>query len=63
MSSESLIVDIRELDWELLGRTVGPSDDEFFELASDFLIEQFEKMGAKAKTELISDLQMSVSWQ
>jgi tetratricopeptide (TPR) repeat protein len=33
------------------------------DLASDFLIEQFRKMGAEAETELVSDLQMSVSWQ
>ena len=63
MSSESLTVDLRELDWELLDSTEGLSDDEVLELASDFLIEQFEKMGANAETELVSDLQMSVSWQ
>jgi len=62
MSSESLTVDLRELDWDLLDRTDGLSDDEVLDLASDFLIEQFEKMGATAETELVSDLQMSVSW-
>jgi tetratricopeptide (TPR) repeat protein len=63
MSSQSLTVDLRELDWELLESTEGLSDDEVLELASDFLIEQFRKMGAKAETELVSDLQLSVSWQ
>lgn len=63
MSIESLTVDLRELDWELLDSTDGLSGDEVLDLASDFLIEQFEKMGAKAETELVSDLQMSVSWQ
>jgi tetratricopeptide (TPR) repeat protein len=62
MSSESLTVDLRELDWKLLDSTDGLSDDEVLDLASDFLIEQFRKMGAKAQTELLSDLQMSVSW-
>jgi tetratricopeptide (TPR) repeat protein len=62
MSSESLTVDLRELDWELLDSTDGLSDDEVLDLASDFLIEQFRKMGAEAETELVSDLQMSVSW-
>jgi tetratricopeptide (TPR) repeat protein len=63
MSIESLTVDLRELDWELLDSTDGLSDDEVLALASDFLIEQFYKMGAKAETELVSDLRMSVSWQ
>ena len=63
MSSQSLTVDLRELDWELLESTEGLSDDEVLELASDFLIEQFRKMGTKAETELVSDLQLSVSWQ
>jgi tetratricopeptide (TPR) repeat protein len=63
MSSDSLSIDLRELDWELLDRTDGLSDDEVLDLASDFLIKQFEKMGAVAETELVSDLQMSVSWQ
>jgi len=63
MSSQSLTVDLRELDWELLDSTDGLSDDEVLALASDFLIEQFRKMGAKAETELVSDLQLSVSWQ
>ena len=63
MSSESLTVDLRELDWELLESTDGLLDDEVLDLASDFLIEQFRKMGAKAETELVSDLKMSVSWQ
>jgi tetratricopeptide (TPR) repeat protein len=63
MSRQSLTVDLRELDWELLESTEGLSDDEVLELASDFLIEQFRKMGAKAETELVSDLQLSVSWQ
>jgi tetratricopeptide (TPR) repeat protein len=62
MSSQSLTVDLRELDWELLESTDGLSDDEVLDLASDFLIEQFEKMGAVAETELVSDLQLSVSW-
>ena len=62
MSSQSLTVDLRELDWELLDSTDGLSDDEVLDLASDFLIEQFRKMGAEAETELVSDLQMSVSW-
>ena len=62
MSSQSLTVDLRELDWELLDSTDGLSDDEVLALASDFLIEQFRKMGAKAETALVSDLQMSVSW-
>jgi len=62
MSCESLTVDLRELDWELLDSTDGLSDDEVLDLASDFLIEQFEKMGAVAETELVSDLQLSVSW-
>ncbi len=63
MSSQSLTVDLRELDWDLLESTDELSDDEVLDLASDFLIEQFEKMGAKAETELVSDLQMSVSWK
>lgn len=63
MSSQSLTVDLRELDWELLQSTDELSDDEVLDLASNFMIEQFEKMGAKAQTELVSDLQMSVSWQ
>jgi len=63
MSSQSLTVDLRELDWDLLESTDELSDDEVLDLASDFLIEQFEKMGAVAETELVSDLQMSVSWQ
>lgn len=63
MSRESITVDLRELDWELLESTDGLSDDEVLDLASGFLIEQFRKMGAKAKTELLSDLQLSVSWQ
>ena len=63
MSSESLTVDLRELDWELLDSTDGLSDDEVLDLVSDFLIEQFRKMGAEAETELVSDLQMSVSWR
>ena len=62
MSSQSLTVDLRELDWELLDSTDGLSDDEVLALASDFLIEQFRKMGANAETELVSGLQMSVSW-
>jgi Tfp pilus assembly protein PilF len=62
MSSQSLTVDLRELDWELLASTDGLSDDDVLDLVSDFLIEQFEKMGARAETELVSDLQMSVSW-
>ncbi len=62
MSSQSLTLDLRELDWELLDSTDGLSDDEVLDLASDFLIKQFEKMGAKAETELVSDLQMAVSW-
>jgi tetratricopeptide (TPR) repeat protein len=62
MSSQSLTIDLRELDWELLDSTDGLADDEVLDLASDFLIEQFEKMGAMAETELVSDLQMSVSW-
>jgi tetratricopeptide (TPR) repeat protein len=62
MSSESLTVDLRELDWELLDSTDGLSDDEVLDLCSVFLIEQFHKMGAEAETELVSDLQMSVSW-
>jgi tetratricopeptide (TPR) repeat protein len=62
MSSQSLTVDLRELDWELLDSTAGLSDDEVLALASDFLVEQFRKMGAKAETKLVSDLQMSVSW-
>jgi len=62
MSIESLTVDLRELDWELLDSTDGLSDDEVLDLASDFLIEQFEKMGAVAETELVSDSQMAVSW-
>lgn len=63
MSRESITVDLRELDWELLESTDGLSDDEVLDLASGFLIEQFRKMGAKAKTELLSDLQMFVTWQ
>jgi tetratricopeptide (TPR) repeat protein len=63
MSSESLTVDLRELDWELLDSTDGLSDEDVLNLASDFLIEQFRKMGANAETELVSDLQMSVSWR
>ena len=62
MSNQSLTVDLRELDWELLDSTDGLSDDEVLALASDFLIEQFRKMGANAETELVSGLQMSVSW-
>ena len=62
MSSQSLTVDLRELDWELLDSTDGLSEDEVLDLASDFLIDQFRKMGAEAETELVSDLQMSVSW-
>jgi tetratricopeptide (TPR) repeat protein len=63
MSTESLTVDLRELDWKLLDSTENLSDDEVLDLVSDFLIEQFEKMGARAQTELVADLQMSVSWQ
>jgi tetratricopeptide (TPR) repeat protein len=63
MSSESITVDLQELDWELLESTYGLSDDEVLELASDFLIEQFRNMGAKAETELVSDLHIAVSWQ
>ena len=63
MSAESLTVDLRELDWQLLDSTEDLSDDEVLELVSDFLIDQFEKMGASAQTELVADLQMSVSWQ
>jgi tetratricopeptide (TPR) repeat protein len=62
MSRQSLTVDLRELDWELLDSTDGLSDDEVLALASYFLIEQFRKMGANAETDLVSDLQMSVSW-
>jgi tetratricopeptide (TPR) repeat protein len=62
MSSQSLTVDLRELDWELLDSTDGLSDDEVLALASDFLIEQFRKMGANAETKFVSELQMSVSW-
>jgi tetratricopeptide (TPR) repeat protein len=63
MSSESLTVDLRELDWKLLDSTDDLSDEEVLDLASDFLIEQFEKMGAIAQTKLVADLEMSVSWQ
>ena len=63
MSTESLTVDLRELDWELLDSTDGLSNDKVLDLVSDFLIEQFRKMGARAETELVSDLQMSVSWR
>jgi tetratricopeptide (TPR) repeat protein len=63
MSNQSITVDLRELDWDLLESTDGLSDDEVLDLASDFLIAQFKKMGVKAETELISDLQISVSWQ
>jgi tetratricopeptide (TPR) repeat protein len=63
MSSQSLTVDLRELDWDLLDSTDGLSDDEVLDLASHFLIQQFRKMGAVAETELVSNLQMSVSWQ
>jgi tetratricopeptide (TPR) repeat protein len=63
MSRESITVDLRELDWELLESTDGLSDDEVLDLASGFLIEQFRKMGANAKTEHLSDLQMFVTWQ
>jgi tetratricopeptide (TPR) repeat protein len=63
MSSESLTVDLRELDWKLLDSTDGLSDDEVLDLVSAFLIKQFQKMGAEAETELVSDLQLSVSWQ
>jgi len=62
MSSQSLTVDLRELDWELLDSTDGLSDDEVLALASDFLIEQFRKMGANAETKFVSELKMSVSW-
>ncbi|MFM8214839.1 MAG: tetratricopeptide repeat protein [Pirellula sp.] len=63
MSSQSLTVDLRELDWKLLESTEDLSDDEVLDLASDFLVDQFRSMGAKAETELVSDMQMSVSWQ
>lgn len=62
MSSQSLTVDLRELDWKLLESTKDLSDDEVLDLASDFLIDQFGSMGAKAETELVSDMQMAVSW-
>jgi tetratricopeptide (TPR) repeat protein len=63
MSSQTLSIDLRELDWKLLDSTENLSDDEVLDLVSDFLIDQFEKMGASAQTELVADLQMSVSWQ
>jgi Flp pilus assembly protein TadD len=63
MSSQTLSIDLRELDWKLLDSTDDLSDDEVLDLVSDFLIEQFERMGASAQTELVADLQMSVSWQ
>ncbi|MFM8214651.1 MAG: hypothetical protein ACKN82_08440, partial [Pirellula sp.] len=64
MSSQSLLsIDLRELDWKLLDSTEDLSDDEVLDLASDFLIDQFERMGASAQTELVADMQMTVSWQ
>ena len=56
MSSQSITVDLRELDWKLLDSTDDLSDDEVLDLVSDFLIDQFERMGASAQTELVADM-------
>jgi hypothetical protein len=48
MSSQSLSIDLRELDWKLLDSAEDLSDNEVLDLASDFLIDQFRSMEAKA---------------
>jgi len=47
----------------LLDSTDDLSDDDILDLVSNFLVDQFERMAAKAETKFVADMQMSVSWQ